>query len=343
MKILFYTDVHWSTYSSIFRRRGSKYSQRLESCIESVSWAEQLAEELEVDLIVCGGDFFDQKDLRAEELTALQEVKFSTRIPRIFLVGNHELYTSDKEIASSHLFTLIPNTTVVSQPSKYDIDETTSIVFLPYISESERKPLSEYTSDACKPIVFSHNDIAGIQMGKFVSTAGFSVDEIEQNCGLFINGHLHNEAIIGSQGKIINVGNLTGQNFGEDGLKYNHKAVVVDTDTLSVMSYVNPYCARFFNIDTRIDKDYASLIPTLPHYSCVMVRCLDNETTGVKELLNNNINISNYRIVTYSDCKQLDQVPIVELSKIDHVKSFKEYVTNELGNDANLLKELEQL
>lgn len=37
MKILLYSDVHWSQYSSMVRDRGDNYSLRLQNCIQSVS------------------------------------------------------------------------------------------------------------------------------------------------------------------------------------------------------------------------------------------------------------------------------------------------------------------
>lgn len=45
-------------------------------------------------------------------------------------------------------------------------------------------------------------------MGQFISKAGFDINDIEDNCDLFINGHLHNGSKITD--KIFNVGNLTG-------------------------------------------------------------------------------------------------------------------------------------
>ena len=71
MKILIVGDVHWSTYSSIVRSRGKKYSTRLENLINSVNWAERIADEENCDRIIYLGDFFDKADLTAEEITAL--------------------------------------------------------------------------------------------------------------------------------------------------------------------------------------------------------------------------------------------------------------------------------
>lgn len=37
MKILIFSDNHWSQYSSIVRSRGTKYSTRLEKSIETMN------------------------------------------------------------------------------------------------------------------------------------------------------------------------------------------------------------------------------------------------------------------------------------------------------------------
>lgn len=45
-------------------------------------------------------------------------------------------------------------------------------------------------------------------MGKYKSIDGFDIDDIENNCDKFINGHLHNGSKVTN--KIFNIGNLTG-------------------------------------------------------------------------------------------------------------------------------------
>ena len=89
MKYLVCGDVHWCQYSSILRARGRKYSVRLENLINSVNWVEDLAAKKGCIGVIYLGDFFDRPDLNAEELTALQEVKWAN-IKHIFIVGNHE-------------------------------------------------------------------------------------------------------------------------------------------------------------------------------------------------------------------------------------------------------------
>ena len=84
-KICIWGDNHWSQYSSILRKRGDKYSVRLENSISSLNWVENLATSQGCSFVVCTGDFFDAAVLKAEELTALEDIKWNN-LPHMFLV-----------------------------------------------------------------------------------------------------------------------------------------------------------------------------------------------------------------------------------------------------------------
>lgn len=209
MKILFYTDPHFCQYSSLIRGRGNKYSIRLENEIKSINWAEQLAVDNHCNEIICGGDFFDTATLNAEEITALNDIQFANYIHHTFIVGNHEIGLNNDIFSTAHIFSCF-DFDVIDKPTTIRVDGLHDIMLLPYILESNRSTIGEYCEslNIKNPIIFSHNDIAGIQMGQFMSTVGFNIDDIENNCTIFINGHLHNGQKITN--KIINVGNLTG-------------------------------------------------------------------------------------------------------------------------------------
>ena len=119
---LIYTDNHFCQYSSILRKRGAKYSVRLENQIKSINWVQQLAVEQGCNAIYCLGDFFDQSALNAEELTALKDINWSAT-PNTFLVGNHELGNADATFTSAHLLKLIPSCLIINQPALFDCGE----------------------------------------------------------------------------------------------------------------------------------------------------------------------------------------------------------------------------
>ena len=149
MKILTYTDCHFSQYSSIVRSRSNKFSVRLENIIKSVNWAESLAIEQQADIIVINGDFFDKADLNAEEITAFEEIKWA-HVPHYVLVGNHEMGINDLSYSSAHLLKSIPMCTLITTPCYIheSMNSQKRLLFLPYMLESNRKDFSYYAKHA---------------------------------------------------------------------------------------------------------------------------------------------------------------------------------------------------
>ena len=348
MRLFIYADPHWSSYSSILRSRGEKYSTRLENLIKTMNWVETEAHNQNCDTIICLGDFFDKSELNSEELTALQEVEWSS-LKHYMLVGNHEIGRGNLELSSAHLFALIPNCEVID--SLYVLNETngTTLVFLPYILEKDRKSLSEYLSFESNDtrIVFSHNDIAGIQMGQFVSTTGFSVEEIEENCNLFLNGHLHNGASIGD--KIINVGNITGQNFSEDASIYDHRAYILDTDTRSLETLLNPNAMNFYKLDlthmqpTIDDKLIQNTLSVLTYPAVATIKINPDINFIVRDLLTTCDNIIECRLIT-DGVKGAESVESISNKiNLDHIQKFQMYVMENIGKDELTQNELERV
>ncbi len=342
MRILIYSDNHWCQYSSIVRKRGEKYSLRLENQIASINWAERLSLEMGCNKVVHLGDFFDSSTLNSEEITSLKEIHWYESAHHTFLCGNHEMGNSDLSFNSIRALGLLPYIEIIDEPYTY-FEQDVSFTYIPYILEENRKPLSYYvpSKEDCegrKRIVFSHNDIKGIQMGQFISKEGFDINEIESNCDLFLNGHLHNGEKISD--KIINVGNLTGQNFSENAFKYDHCAYVLDTSTMKVEVYENPFALNFYKIDF-IDNINYSVFNNLKN-AVVTVKCKDKDYQNVCDIVSNS-NIIESRIIIEPDIKKDDNVGDIQLNSIDHLEMFKTYILNTLGNSSDVEHELEEV
>ena len=343
MRYLVFGDVHWSTYSSIIRSNGDKYSTRLEYLINTLNWIESLAKEHYCNAIVGLGDFFDRCDLTSQEISALSEIKWSSNIPHYLLVGNHEMGNSDLSISSSHIFKLLPEFELITSPTCHNTSDA-EIIFLPYILEADRLPLKEYipTNRTKQRVIFSHNDISGIQMGKFISQSGFSINEIEDNCDLFINGHLHNHSSIGD--KIINLGNISGQNFGEDAFTYPHQVMILDTGSRELNYYENPYAFNFYKLDvTEYDNPtILNLIAQLKNNSIITIKCKDIQKDYINDIIKHHKNIIEHRLIVdftqkveyNNECKPID---------VDHLSKFVEYIQQNLGESDIITSELEFL
>lgn len=343
MKVLIVGDIHWSTYSSIVRSRGKYFSTRLEHLIRSMNWVEQISKEYGCEEEIFLGDTFDKAELSSEEITALSEIEWnnSCRL-RHFIVGNHEsgisslIYNSTQAL---HKVGVIEDT-----PYIYPVDDATEFLFLPYITEDNRKPLADYLKNRVKDkkmIVFSHNDIKDFQMGMFLSKTGFSIDEINENCDLYLNGHLHNAGFVND--KIINVGVLCGQNFSEDAFRYEHHVMVLDTDTMTYEFIENPEALNFYKLTIGDEQDL-TVLDKLKNNAVVSIRCNDDLKSELIKKLNTNTNILESKVIYYSDVvNSSDELGTANLQFADHLNKFKEFVIEKLGSTVTVLEELEEV
>ena len=327
MKIGIIGDIHFSEYSSILRGRGQYFSQRLENCVTSINWAEEMTSDC--DQVVYLGDFFDKPSLNAEEITALNSIQWNDRYHR-FLVGNHEMGINSLVYSSAHVFNGM-NREIVNKPYLSFYEPDVELVFVPYFLEEDRMPLEimfpeRPKTDGVKRIIFSHNDIAGIQMGQFISKAGYSIEAIEANCDLFFNGHLHNGMPVTD--KIINVGNLTGQNFSEDGFRYSHNIMILDTVTMDYEVIRNPYAINFYKIDNLSDLYQVE-------NAVVTVKVGQDQVEEAKKLLENNNIIASRMLVNYYASKDKEQLSVDDLA-VDHREEFKKFIYDKLEGEVDL-------
>lgn len=226
------------------------------------------------------------------------------------------------------------------------LNDEIDFCFLPYVLEADRKPLKDYFKDSTgRRVIFSHNDIAGIRMGVFESKIGFDINDIQDNCELFLNGHLHNGTQV-AEG-VYNLGNLTGQNFSEDASKYMHCAFILDTDTLSLTPVKNPYALNFYKSDNA--SEFIRRGNVEPN-SIVTVKCKEDEYDSVKEFLETKKEagtVLDYRILL--DRSVLGGAEVAEdnseqlMDTVDHLNKFVEYVHEHIGNSDIVNEELSHI
>lgn len=247
----------------------------------------------QADAVVCLGDFFDKDTLTGEEITALTELAWAD-LPHHFVVGNHEASSADLSKSSQHVLALGPDFIIHNTPTAVAM-EGCQLCFLPYQPDDKVKRLNQYFPNPLPRVVFSHNNIKGLRMGRFVSDTGLEINDIADNSLLFFNGHLHNRSCLST--RAWNVGNLTGQNFSEDAFKYDHIAAVVDTDARTVVPYCNPHALNFYQVDWTNAADVQSAITQIDRGNAVVsARVKERDRKTVQELLSAASNIIEYRI-----------------------------------------------
>ena len=340
MHILLFTDLHMCPRASIINKWGTKYPARLENCIASVNWLEHKAAELGCEYIINLGDFFDKPDLTSETITACNDIEWSN-IMHYHIVGNHD--ASNSSLTFSSVNSLLDyNHKIISEPQVLPLVDC-DLCFLPYITECDRKPLEEYFKnlDPNKPrVILSHNDISGIQLGPVVSKTGFSLDEIEANCTLWCNGHLHNGQALTP--KVINLGNLTGKDFGEDASKYSHNVAILDTKTLAITYIENPYAYNFYKIQIDAESDINQLY-NLKNNAVVSIKCEQHLMEEVKQRIVAIDNIIESRLImTKQYTEAAEEATEIDLT-VDHLSKFIECCKAAIENSTILDEELSEI
>lgn len=339
MKILLFTDVHWAQNSSIIRQMSNKYSLRLEQLIKSLNWVNECAIKFNCSLMICAGDFFDKNFCSDMELTAIKEINWN-QLPCYFLCGNHESSVADlrynvtKSLESN-------NHIIISQPTSLDGAEY-QLCFLPYILEDNKKSLIEYFST--KPItkrriIISHNDILNAVYGNFVSKLGFSIEDIESHCDLFLNGHIHNMGWVTP--KILNLGSFTAHNFTNDSEKYQYGVWILDTETLEMKFVENPYAFNFYKFDIDVEADINKL-DIIKNNAVLSLRCEQSLLPQLKQhLAELKDKIVESRTVAYRTIKATEgDEETTTLATTDHIALFEKFAMEQIEDKVITKEEL---
>ena len=342
MKILFYTDNHFCERYSVIDRQGKKYTLRLENQLESINWVEKLAQEKCCQYIICAGDFFDKADLTQQELTALNDINWAPCV-HYFLVGNHESKENDLHYNSTKALEGL-NRFIISEPKIFK-EEGFELAFLPYIIETDRKPAADYfpaLTDTPR-ILISHNDLMGIQMGPVVSKSGFTPKELEDICTCCINGHLHNGQKITP--RVLNLGNLTGKDFGEDASRYPHRVLIIDTDTMQTEFVENPYAFNFYRLEINNSAQIKAL-NSLKNNAVLSIKCKDTLVAELKaelEKLTTAKKVISSRIITIRDLASTETTLNAADLSMDHLAKFWEICREKFENTKILEEELAEI
>ncbi len=255
MKIGIVADIHASYTSSIMPiyQEGSKYTTRLQMCIDSIKWSQNLFQEKGVSFVVNLGDLFDNTVVRSEELTAVSEAYSTSCIPEFYLLGNHETLDTNRKFYSTAMLDRA-NVTTITQPVRITFNGM-NISFIPYMKYSDVS--HELLKNISSNIVFTHLDIKGSSLRQDYSAEfGVEPELLSMYFKHTFNGHVHTaERLLSEKGyDIRNVGSLTSTSFA-DSNEYIPSAHIYDTDTHTFESYQNPYAILFRRIRVNSIKD----------------------------------------------------------------------------------------
>ena len=302
-----------------------------------------MSKEKNCDLEVCLGDFCDRSDLTDEEISALREIKWND-IKKYFVVGNHE--SSQHELTFTTMQAIDNgNISIINRPTGVVIENNT-YYFIPYFIDSDRPSFKEMIDDMKvesrgKKIVFSHNDIAGINYAGFISKSGFNKEEIESSCDLFLNGHLHNGQKISD--KIYNLGSFSAHNFTNDSFNYKYGAWILDTDDMSLEFIENPFSLNFYKLNIVEERDLKQLSKIKNNsvwsirYSTQLANELESELNKIKEKL-----IVTPRMMAIRETANAAEIKIQDL-RSNHLERLVTFCRQALTNSDILEAELAEL
>jgi hypothetical protein len=254
------------------------------------------------------------------------------------LVGNHDASNSSLTFNSVNCLSA-SNHVIISEPMMLPYN---NICFLPYITECDRKPLKEYFPEIPDQprIILSHNDISGIQLGPVMTKTGFSLEEIEANCSLFLNGHLHNGQALTE--KVINLGNLTGKDFGENALQHSHNIAILDTKDLSLTYIENPYAYNFYKLQIDCESDTYCL-DQLKNNAVVSAKCTQSLVEQVRQQIEKIPNIVESRVILIRQYEETSESMEEINLTVDHLTRFIECCKASIENSAILEEELSEI
>jgi DNA repair exonuclease SbcCD nuclease subunit len=338
MRILLFGDSHFCKRSSIINKFGTKYPVRLENQIQTFSWIKEQALKNNCEMVIGLGDLFDSSQLSDVEITAAKELPFAD-LPTYLIVGNHEASSQDLTFSSTKVLEATDRK-IISEPHSFFVDNT-EICLLPYVVESDRKQLAEYFHPrTCQRVILSHNDIKGINYGPVISAAGFEVPDIETNCDLYINAHIHNGQKITD--KIYNIGVVTGQNFSEDASKYSHNIIILDTNDLSLTHIENPHAYNFYKLQIDCESDITCL-DSLKNNAVLSIKCEQSLVETVKQKIDTLNNVIESRLIItkkYTDTAEATEN--IDLS-VDHLARFIDYCKATIENTTILEEEIAEV
>ena len=131
-------------------------------------------------------------------------------------------------------------------------------------------------------------------------------------------------------------------NFSEDGFKYSHGCWILDTETLKLTFYENPYSLNFYKIE--INEKYPSLTNyTFKNNAVLMIKCERKYQESLKKELEENKNIVASKIIIYDNELVNEGKQEVKLEKLDYLKTFNDFILDSLGNNDIIKDELSRI
>lgn len=329
MKIGIYSDVHISRTSSIlplYLNDHSKYTLRLENCINSMNDMYQTFEDRNVDVIINCGDTFNSHTISADEMSAYLDIIHKPFCKEYIIVGNHDKFNNI--FNSIKLGDLFDNIDIVDKYKVFRIDSSdVDVYMIAYFNPKEfnellDEMLTKYPKEHKKSILFMHGDIDGsLLFGNLRVENQISKAKLIQNFDLVINGHIHcNETIYNKDDKkIINIGSLTTHSFA-DSNKHIGRYYILNTYDMSIESFEAKDQILFRTYEINNENDVIKFKEQLcmsPFKKIVKIKCPFELKDNIETIcLDDHYKILKYKFIFIYDNKSNDSEESLKTSNI---------------------------
>ena len=156
---------------------------------------------------------------------------------------------------------------------------------------------------------------------------------------MWINGHLHNGQALTP--KVINLGNATGKDFGENAFVHAHSIAILDTSTMALEYIENPYAYNFYKVDINTEADLICL-KSLKANAVVSVKCIQSLVEKVRQTIEETPNIIDSRVILVRQYEETEETAELDLS-VDHLARFIECCKASIENSSILEEELSEI
>lgn len=329
MKIGIYSDLHISTTSSIMPLyyKDSKYTTRLQMIIDTSKWMYKTFSDNNVELILNGGDTLDSHTLKSPEISALSEFYSNSKgVPEIHIPGNHEVFSNNLDFYSDSILRNLSFIKIYDKPTK--VNDIISVI--PYMSTDNIMP--DMLKSISNKILLSHIDIKGSHLRpEYIMDDGIDAEILAEYFNLTINGHLHTaEKIDTSKNLVYNIGSISSISFSDNN-NYIPSICIIDTDTLEIKRFNNPFAILFRKITINTIEDLITKLNKLDSGYRYIIRVSTpyDIRDDVKSIISSKANIITYRVVSNIASNSKSIANNIKIDSIDNIEDeFINYISN---------------
>jgi DNA repair exonuclease SbcCD nuclease subunit len=346
-KFLLFTDIHIHPHK--------KSEERLQDCLNCLTWVFETAKKKNIKNVLFGGDFFHDRtkieSLVLHETFAVLKKYLDGSVNFYVLLGNHDLWYYEKtSISSASTLAAFPNVYIIDKPQQIFIDDV-SWHFVPFTHNPINDINNLANHNPKDSFLLGHLAVDGAKLNTKGSTADVEIEHdgemIKVQPNIFKNykhvflGHYHNAQTIAENTEYI--GSPLQLSFGE--LEDTKNIVILEViDDQYINNYVNnTFSPQHFEgtveslleIDSELlKKSFVSILVDDEEKEQITDKIKLLESKGVKS-----VKIKK-NIVDKNQQNETEQIEIAKdiLSQSDTmVKKFVEISSTDL--DKNLLVE----